>query len=106
MSKIKLKDVTRKYAIDKTHDFYAVKGISLIFDNNGFVSIVGRSGSGKSTLLNLIAKLDEPSAGQIFYEEKDISKLKKKDKNNYFKSKIGILFQNYNLIDTEKGVVC
>ena len=104
MSKIKLKDVTRKYAIDKTHDFYAIKSISLMFDNNGFVSIVGRSGSGKSTLLNLIAKLDEPSAGQIFYEEKDISKLKKKDKNNYFKSKIGILFQNYNLIDTETAL--
>lgn len=104
MAKIRLKDVSRKYVIDKKEEFYAIRSISLMFENNGLISIVGKSGSGKSTILNLIAKLDEPTSGQIFYEQKDISKLNRQSKNDYFKKKIGILFQSYNLIDTETAI--
>lgn len=104
MAKIKLKDVSRKYIVDKKTDFYAVRSISLMFDNNGFISIIGKSGSGKSTILNLIARLDEPTSGQVFFEEKDINKFKGKEKIDYYKRKIGILFQSYNLIDSETAL--
>lgn len=104
MAKIALKDVSRKYVIDKTTDFYAIRNISLMFNDTGFVSIVGKSGSGKSTILNLIAKLDKPTKGEILYDNQNIDKYKTKEKIQYYKKKIGILFQSYNLIETETAL--
>lgn len=101
MVKIKLEEVSRKYIIDKTSEFYAVKNISLSFQEVGMVSICGKSGSGKSTILNMIAKLDSPTHGKIYFDNQDISEIKGKDKTKYYKNKIGILFQNYNLLEDQ-----
>ena len=72
-----------------------------MFENRGLVSIVGKSGSGKSTILNMIAKLDNPTDGIIYYDNKDINSLNKKAISDYYKNDIQILFQNYNLIENE-----
>lgn len=95
---IKLDKVSRKYQIKKDKDFYAVKNISLMFEEKGFVSIIGKSGSGKSTILNLIARLDKPTGGNIYYKDKNLVNLSPKEITNYYKADIGILFQNYNLM--------
>lgn len=104
MNKIKLHNVTKKYVSNKSEEFYAIKNISLIFKDNGFVTIAGKSGSGKSTILNMIAGLDKPSEGQVFFDNKNILKFKSKDWQKYYKTKIGILFQNYNLLEDHSAV--
>ena len=63
MNKIILKNVSRKYTIGKDEEFYAIKNISLIFEDHGFVTIVGKSGSGKSTIINMIAGMDAATSG-------------------------------------------
>ena len=101
MEKIKLIRVSRKYVLNKTTEFYAAKNINLSFGDKGLVSICGKSGSGKSTILNMIGLLDSPTEGSILFENKNINNFKKKEKNKYYKSKIAILFQNYNLLDDQ-----
>lgn len=101
MNKIKLHNVSKKYIINRDKEFYAVKNISLIFEEAGFVSIVGKSGSGKSTIMNLIGCIDTPTSGEIYVDDRLIETFRKKAKEQYFKSKVGMLFQSYNLIEDE-----
>ena len=97
MFKLQLKGISKIYKIHKNEDFYALRNINLSFRGNGFISIVGKSGSGKSTLLNLIAKLDTPSSGEILLNNININN--KKNRKKFYINKIGILFQNYNLLE-------
>ena len=98
---IKILNVSRKYAIKGKEDFYALKNVTLMFASTGFVSIVGRSGSGKSTLLNLIGRIDKESSGEIIIDNKSISNLKGTKLSKYYKDHVGILFQQYNLLEDE-----
>ena len=104
MNKITLQNVSRKYVINKDDEFYAIRNISLIFNSCGFVSIVGKSGSGKSTIINMIANLDKASTGVVFIDDQEIGKLKGNKLCNYYKSKVGIVFQNYNLLENETAL--
>ena len=70
--------------------------VSIEFEKGKFYTILGVSGSGKTTLLSLLAGLDEPSSGQILYNNEDI---KVKGYENHRKNNISLIFQNYNLID-------
>lgn len=76
----------------------AVKGVSFDVPEGKFVSIIGRSGSGKSTLLSLLGALDRPSAGKIEIAGNDIANLGDRALVDYRRSKIGFIFQGYNLI--------
>lgn len=67
-------------------------------DKGEFVSIMGPSGSGKSTLLYLLGGLDKPSSGSVLLEGKDLSKVTKKEMSKLRRSKIGFVFQFYNLV--------
>lgn len=64
-----------------------------------FISIMGPSGSGKSTLLHIIGMLDEPSAGNYFFNGEDVFAIKEKARAKLYKSSIGFVFQAYHLID-------
>lgn len=96
MNKIAINNVSRIYKINKNDSFYALRNITLTFENRGFISIIGKSGSGKSTLLNLIAGLDSPTSGDIYFSNKNIKKIKK---TKFYKKDISVLFQNCNLIE-------
>lgn len=63
------------------------------------LAIIGRSGSGKSTLLSIIAALDRPDQGEVHVNQVVISKLNEKDAANYRARNMGIIFQNFHLID-------
>ena len=101
MHKIKLQNVSRKYITGKGNDFYAVKNVSIIFDECGITTISGSSGSGKSTILNMIGGIDKPTSGQVYIDDVDITKISRGKWSNLYKNKIGILFQNYNLLPNE-----
>ena len=76
----------------------ALKDVSLELQKGEFVAIMGPSGSGKTTLLNLIGVLDKPTKGRIYIDGKDITKLKEKELTRLRRSKVGFIFQFYNLI--------
>ena len=77
----------------------ALDNVSLAIDEGEFVVIIGDSGSGKTTILNLIGALDKPTSGQIIVDNLDITKLNNNKLNEYRANTLGIVFQNYNLIN-------
>jgi putative ABC transport system ATP-binding protein len=77
-----------------------LRGISFRIARGEFVSIIGPSGSGKSTLLGIIAGLDNPSAGQVLIDGVDITHMSEGKLAGVRNSKIGMVFQAYNLIPT------
>ena len=95
---LKLENVTKSY---KTGDFeqQALKGVTLEFRENEFVSILGPSGSGKTTLLNIVGGLDRYDSGDLIINGKSTKKFKDKDWDAYRNNCIGFIFQSYNLIN-------
>lgn len=77
-----------------------LKGISFQIASGEFVSLVGPSGSGKSTLLGIIAGLDNPSTGQVWIGGIDITHMTEGKLATVRNSKIGMVFQAFNLIPT------
>jgi len=76
----------------------AVDGVSLKVGRGEFVALLGSSGSGKSSLLNLIAGLDRPTSGEMFVNDRDLSRLSRKDLARYRLRTVGMVFQSFNLV--------
>lgn len=95
---IEFKNVTRYY---KTMNVItkALDDVSFTINEGEFVIILGDSGSGKSTALNLIGGIDRLTSGEIYFKDKNISTLKRQELNEYRALNVGIVFQNYNLIN-------
>jgi ABC-type lipoprotein export system ATPase subunit len=74
------------------------KNVTLNIKKGDLVALVGPSGSGKSTLLNMISLIDNPSSGQIIFNNKDIKNLKEENKNDIRKKNISMIFQGNNLL--------
>ena len=64
-----------------------------------FVAVMGPSGCGKSTLLNIIGLLDNPSEGEYYFADKEVSKFSERQRAQLRKGSIGFVFQSFNLID-------
>ena len=75
-----------------------LRGISCSLYEGEFIVILGPSGSGKSTMLNMIGGIDSPTAGEIIYNNKNISAASDKELTTYRSSAIGFVFQFYNLL--------
>ena len=97
---LKLDKIVKTY---KTADMevYALKGISLCFRKNEFVSILGPSGCGKTTTLNIIGGLDHYTSGDLIINGISTNEFKDHDWDVYRNHKIGFIFQAYNLIPHE-----
>ncbi len=80
--------------ISKYQRVEAVKNVSCTFAAGKMYAIVGRSGSGKSTLLSLLAGLDNPTDGQIYYDGKALTAI---DRNRYRRDTASVIYQSYNL---------
>jgi putative ABC transport system ATP-binding protein len=78
----------------------ALRGITLSFAAGEFTAIMGPSGSGKSTLLHCLAGLDNPTSGQVFVSDIDLTSLSEKDLTQLRRDRIGFVFQAFNLIPT------
>ena len=94
---IKLENIN-KYYQSGTEKIHALKNINLVFPKKGLIFILGPSGCGKSTLLNLLGGLDKADEGDIYIEDKPLSKFSKQDLNNYLNSYLGFVFQEYNIL--------
>lgn len=99
MSLISLENVSKKYVVGD-HEFLALNNVNLKIDEGKVVVILGPSGAGKSTLLNLLGGLDNPSSGNIIVDGKNIEQYNDNELAEYRASKVGFVFQFYNLIPT------
>ena len=94
---IKLSKISKNFvANDK--DINVLKNINLKINMGELVSLTGPSGSGKSTLLHIIALLDKPTTGEIFFRNKNFSKSSEKEKDSIRRKGISIIYQNNNLL--------
>lgn len=88
-----------KYIQQGGNRYFLLRDINLTINEGEFVSIMGPSGSGKSTLLNVIGMLDGFEEGTYNFLDKDVTKLKEKQRSELYKQNIGFVFQAYHLID-------
>ena len=103
MEKILQVKNVEKYYGSKSSLTKAINGISFEVEKGEFVAIMGASGSGKTTLLNLISTIDKVTAGEIFVDGENITKLKGNNLNKFRRDKLGFIFQDFNLLDTLTG---
>ena len=94
---IELTGITKAYQMGKT-EMPVLHGIDLTIGAGEMVAIMGPSGSGKSTLMNILGCLDVPSTGHYELDGTDVSKLSKRELAKVRGSKIGFVFQSFNLI--------
>ncbi|MBK2402246.1 ABC transporter ATP-binding protein/permease [Erysipelothrix sp. strain 2 (EsS2-6-Brazil)] len=90
---LKLDKITKRYG-----EVEALKGVSLTFRKNEFVSILGPSGCGKTTMLNIIGGLDRYTSGDLNISGISTKNYKDRDWDSYRNSSVGFVFQSYNLI--------
>jgi ABC-type lipoprotein export system ATPase subunit len=94
---LQLQDLTKHYKQGKTV-IKALDGVTLDIGDGEFVAVVGRSGSGKTTMLDMLGLLLRPTAGKLIVDGADTSALGDKDLARLRGSKIGFVFQEYNLL--------
>ncbi len=92
--RIHIDGVSRRYGAAAVLD-----GVSFTVESGAFAVLVGPSGSGKTTLLNLIGGLDRPDAGRIAVGSWEVSSLAARERADYRKRHVGLVFQSFNLID-------
>lgn len=94
MNILELKDISKIYG-----DLKALDKINLNVKKGEWVSIMGPSGSGKTTMMNIIGCMDKPSIGEVLLEGIDVSKLTQKELTEIRRDKIGLIFQQFHLVN-------
>ncbi len=100
---ISVREARKVYRRGQT-EVVALDSVSLEVPKGQFLSVMGASGSGKSTLLNLLGALDVPSSGRLEIEGQEISKLKDRDLSEFRRSRLGYIFQFFNLLPTMTAI--
>jgi putative ABC transport system ATP-binding protein len=96
---IEATDLCKTYRVGKV-DVPALRGISFSVEKGEFVTVVGPSGSGKSTLFYLLGGLTRADSGTVTIDEVDFARLSDRERTKLRKSKIGFVFQKFNLLPT------
>lgn len=94
MSLLEIKNVSKIYGPLK-----ALDNVNLTVENGEWLAIMGPSGSGKSTMMNIIGCMDKPSLGEVILDEVDIAKESDKKLTEIRRDKIGLIFQQFHLIN-------
>jgi putative ABC transport system ATP-binding protein len=77
----------------------ALNGVNVEINQGDFVAVMGPSGCGKSTLLNIVGLLDNPTDGDYYFFDENVSKYSESQRSAIRKKNIGFIFQSFNLID-------
>lgn len=94
MSVLEIKNVSKIYG-----DLHALDNVSLSVEEGEWVAIMGPSGSGKSTLMNIIGCMDKATSGQVILDGRDIAKESQKKLTAIRRDKIGLIFQQFHLVN-------
>jgi putative ABC transport system ATP-binding protein len=97
MALVEVRGLAKTFHRD-SEELHVLEGLDLRIEQGEFLALMGPSGSGKSTLLNLLAALDQPTAGSLVVAGEDIARLKQKELASWRARHIGFIFQLYNLI--------
>jgi len=97
MNLYSISNLSKHYG-EGTRKVKALNHINLNLPEKKFIVILGASGSGKSTLLNILGSMDKPTHGQLYFYDKDISNLSRKQMTDFRGENIGFIFQSYNLL--------
>ena len=95
---IQLKNLERSYKTP-AGQFFVLRRVNLEIREGEFITIMGPSGAGKSSLLNVLALLDDAWQGEYWFGEQPVHELKRKQRAELAKRKIGMVFQSYHLLD-------
>lgn len=94
--------ILKTFNLTKTYDsgvkVNALSDVNFELQKGDLVAIIGDSGSGKSTLLHLLAGVDKPTSGEIYIQDKNITKLGKEELTVFRRRNIGVIYQFFNLI--------
>ena len=96
MNILKTVDLTKTY--NSGVEVHALSNVNFELEKGDLVAIIGDSGSGKSTLLHLLAGVDKPTSGDIFIQDKNITKFNKDEMTVFRRRNIGVVYQFFNLI--------
>jgi len=99
MEVVKIENITRVYQVGKI-ETQALRGVNLSIENGEFTALVGPSGSGKTTLLQMIGCLDQPTSGQVFINDRNVTSLNRNQRADMRRGHIGFIFQFFALIPT------
>jgi putative ABC transport system ATP-binding protein len=94
---VRVSDLRKDYVLSG-ETIHALRGVSFDVPEGDYISIMGPSGSGKSTLLNVLGCLDRPSSGEYWLSDVDVSKMNDDQLASVRATKIGFIFQSYNLL--------
>ena len=97
MSLLEIKDIKRDFRLG-SEVLHVLKGINLTIEKGEYVALMGPSGSGKSTLMNILGCLDRPSSGDYILDGISVKDMSKNDLAHIRNTKIGFIFQSYNLL--------
>ncbi len=100
---MELRDATKHY-LQGRRTVQALRGVSLRIEAGEYVSIMGPSGSGKSTLMHLLGALDTPTSGEVLFQDRPLHTLPDKELSLLRRTRIGFVFQFFNLIPTLTAV--
>lgn len=89
--------ITKIYQMGEV-EVHALRGIDIDLAESEFLVLLGHSGSGKSTFLNILGGLDTPTAGRVFYRDRELTAATDSELTRYRRHNIGFVFQFYNLI--------
>jgi putative ABC transport system ATP-binding protein len=92
-----VRGVTKSYQMGEVK-VEALRGVDLDLYRGEFAVLLGASGSGKSTLLNILGGLDTPTAGHVYYGQRDLTRASERELTRYRRYHVGFVFQFYNLI--------
>jgi putative ABC transport system ATP-binding protein len=95
---IKTVQLSKVYRTDEV-ETTALNSVDIEIKAGEFVSVMGPSGCGKSTLMNVLGMIDNPSAGEYFFNEQEVGKLSERKRADVRKNNLGFVFQSFNLID-------
>ncbi len=96
---LKVKNLSKNYQMGEI-TVKALEDVSFEVESGEFIVILGPSGSGKSTLLNIVGGMDNPSDGEVYFNNELVTEMKDRDLTYYRRNKIGFVFQFYNLMAT------
>lgn len=98
MAYLRIANLKKSYRVSHTETQQVLRGINVEFKRGEFVAVLGESGCGKSTFMNILGGLDQDYTGSIVLDGEFLKDYSEKKLDDYRKSRVGLIFQNYNLI--------